>query len=383
MRKTLAAACAVGAMMLVGGQAASAATDTIVVDADGQASAASCNSHSLAYSTIQAAVDAAVPGTKILVCPGTYPEQVTISTAGIKLQSTQPKQAVIQAPASMVAPDALVRVTGGVSQVMIKQFTITGPFPDALFCSGEAWGVKVDGGASATIQQNDVSEIRSTDPGLRGCQEGLAIAVGRSFTGDVGHAVITGNTIETYQKGGIYVDGSGSQATIKNNVVTGNGLDPTIASNGIQISRDAIGLLSGNTITDNQYDGPDSATGILLYQANGRTKVSSITSSNDVGVYLSETTGAVVRDSSADNGFYGFYNESTSLSNKYTDNEASGNSQFDCEDDSTGAHTAGTANMWVGNTGTSSLPLGICSPPSRTFGSLNHQARTLHVSAAN
>jgi parallel beta-helix repeat protein len=102
-----------------------------------------------------------------------------------------------------------------------------------------------------------------------------------------------------------------------------------------------------------------------------------------VGIYLSEVTGAVVRDSTADGGLWGLYNEDTSTNNRYTGNEASGNSQFDCEDDSTGARTAGTANMWVGNTGATSLPVGICNAPSRTFGSLNHQVRALHASAAH
>jgi hypothetical protein len=49
-----------------------AAGDTLVVDDDGQGSAADCDATVGAYSTIQAAIDAASDGDTISVCPGTY-----------------------------------------------------------------------------------------------------------------------------------------------------------------------------------------------------------------------------------------------------------------------------------------------------------------------
>lgn len=49
-----------------------AAGDTLVVDDDGQGSASNCDSGDVAYSTIQAAIDAAIAGDTISVCPGTY-----------------------------------------------------------------------------------------------------------------------------------------------------------------------------------------------------------------------------------------------------------------------------------------------------------------------
>ena len=53
------------------------------------------------YPTIQAAVTAASPGAHIMVCPGTYVEQVTIPAGkdNLTLQSQKPLQAIIQAPA--------------------------------------------------------------------------------------------------------------------------------------------------------------------------------------------------------------------------------------------------------------------------------------------
>lgn len=40
-----------------------------------------CKSHMVSYSTISAAVAAAAPNSTVLICPGTYPEQVTITQA--------------------------------------------------------------------------------------------------------------------------------------------------------------------------------------------------------------------------------------------------------------------------------------------------------------
>jgi hypothetical protein len=61
------------------------AAATLVVDDDGFGSAASCNAGTVAYTTIQSAVDAAAPGDTIKVCPGTYAESVSVSTAGLNL----------------------------------------------------------------------------------------------------------------------------------------------------------------------------------------------------------------------------------------------------------------------------------------------------------
>ena len=65
---------------------ASAGNNTVVVDADGKATATKCNSNTAAdFSTIQAAIDDAGThaGTTILVCPGLYVEDVVVNKAVI------------------------------------------------------------------------------------------------------------------------------------------------------------------------------------------------------------------------------------------------------------------------------------------------------------
>ena len=88
------------------------------------------------FTSIQAAVNAAGPGDKVTVCPGTYNEQVTIGAGkdGLRVESQKPLEAVIKAPAVMTEPGDVVRINTA-QDVKLKGFTIAGPLPDALFCS--------------------------------------------------------------------------------------------------------------------------------------------------------------------------------------------------------------------------------------------------------
>src|SRR2546430_1990398 len=124
------------------------------------------------YPTIQAAVTAASPGSDIVVCAGTYVEQVTIPAAknDLILRSEKPLAAIIQAPAVMSGNKAIVTVAGA-QNVTIKGFTITGPGGGG--CDSIRWGVRVDSGGSATIRENHITEIHDTP--FSGCQNGIGI----------------------------------------------------------------------------------------------------------------------------------------------------------------------------------------------------------------
>ena len=62
----------------------SAQADTLYVDSSGMTT-----DGKMAYTSIQAAVNAASAGSKIIVDAGTYTENVTISTQGITLQDAE------------------------------------------------------------------------------------------------------------------------------------------------------------------------------------------------------------------------------------------------------------------------------------------------------
>src|SRR3954471_22307197 len=160
------------AFALLGAGQAAAATST--VDDDGKGTPSNCNAATPASPTIQGAINAASPGDNIAVCPGTYNEapRIPATKDDLTLYSTKPLQAVIKAPQPGPLPDKgdLIHIQGA-DDVSILGFTISGPLPDAEFCSTFVRaGIRVGDGGSATIAGNRITEIRSTSPALRGCQ---------------------------------------------------------------------------------------------------------------------------------------------------------------------------------------------------------------------
>ena len=230
--------------------------------------------------SIQDAVDAAQPGDTVQVCPGTYVEQVTIPNTkdGLVLKSTEQFEAVIKAPAGMTEP-GIVHIDGA-DDVTISGFTITGPFTDL---SGLRTGIFVGGGGSATIENNHITAIRGAP--MNGVQNGVAILVGRGSINETGTAVIDGNVIDDYQKGGIVVDNVRSSATITNNEINGAGPTTAIAQNGIQVSGGATAEISDNLVSGNNYT-PDGtvAAGILLAGSGPVTVENNTVTHNERGI---------------------------------------------------------------------------------------------------
>jgi hypothetical protein len=194
------------------------------------------------------------------------------------------------------------------------------------------------------------------------------VRVGRQATSSFGTATITENDFDKYQKGAVVVDGSGSNASVTLNEVTGEGPVGYIAQNGIQISRGATGNVGGNTVQDYTYSSAPSAssTGILLFEAGAGLIVNNnIARDNDDNIALFIVSGVTVQQNAAqDSTFYdGLFADSDTSGNHFLGNFASGSQLFDCEDLSTGAGTLGTANTWEENAGTTSAPPLICTPP--------------------
>ena len=241
------------------------------------------------FTSIQAAVDAATPGSIIVVCDGIYTEQVTIDKSLTLQAVADPTQhATVQAPLVMTNPKAIILVTGPLAMnVTIDGLIITGPGGGT--CDAIRSGIRVDGGATATITHNLIQDIHDTPFG--GCQNGVGILVGRQADGTMGTATIDDNTIKDYQKGGIVVDNTGSSAVITNNVVLGVGRTLIIAQNGIQVSRGAMvppTNLQGNTVMGNFYwnrsatTTPAVATGVIYFQSGEPGYEGPINSTNKI-----------------------------------------------------------------------------------------------------
>jgi hypothetical protein len=285
-----------------------------------------------AYSTVQSAVTAAelyesthttvVPTVEL--CPATYTEQVTITSS---LVITRAKVAASRGPVTIALPGSPVNsatncqandtagqipqsvieicaaATGGINtkgvSVSISHVTVQGDWATTV-CNDSLYDVLVEGGASLSLADS-VVERAGAYP-LNGCQGGVGVEAGFSPTRQVGHATLTGDTIQTYQKNGITIDGPGSTAWISGVTVSGAGPTAAIAQNGIQISLGATATVVGSTITGNNYTGSGdaSSTGILVFGGGGTVcgigknsplvKKASFTGNtlinNDVGVAL-------------------------------------------------------------------------------------------------
>jgi parallel beta-helix repeat protein len=267
------------------------------------------------FTSIQAAVNAAAPsGDTILVDPGAYLEQVTI-TKSLTLQGNG-AGAVIQAPTTLTADSFTLRVlveVGNAATVNMSNLTIQGPNPTINV------GLLVVGGATANVTGTTVAQIHQ-NASTFGDQTGFGIQVGGTGSqavGQVGHATITNCTVTDYQKVGIIIGRSGSSGTITGSTITGVGPTPLIAQNGIQIGPGtaAGATVSGNTISGNQFtgtgSGPDpftttQAAGILNF-IDSSSFTGNTVSGNDFGIASTNTgsTGTTISGNTVQDHFEG------------------------------------------------------------------------------
>ncbi len=295
---SLGAVAVTSAALLASASAASASTrPELWVATTGTATAADSNCATARYSTVQSAVTAAENGETahplavptIELCPGTYQEQVTITKSLAIIHAPRTGPVLIELPATPAlsatncqakatsgqVPQSVVEIcaaaagganTRGVS-VLISGVTVQGDWP-ADVCNDNLYGILVEGGAALTLAKSAVNDI-GADPLTQagGCQGGVGVEAGYSYTGQVGHATLTRDAIKGYQKNGVVADGSGSTGSIVDTTVTGAGATPYIAQNGIQISTGATGVVFQSVVSGNNYTGTGEASsaGILVY----------------------------------------------------------------------------------------------------------------------
>lgn len=256
------------------------------------------------YNTISAALAVAPVGGVVKVCSGVYAEQdlvtqsVTIQGLGgatLELPPS-PQSSSSSCLASAVGPglsyQVVLEVCAPSSTVTVSGLTIEGTWP-ASVCDDALYDVYV--GAGTLKLSNSSVEGAGGNALTDGCQGGVGIRAGSNALGLTGHVTLSGDTVNTYQKAGVVVDGPGSTTAISNTSVAGVGATSAIAQNGIQISRGATGTVTSTTVTGNECSvagvcGPNGWTdtqsdGILLYESGAVTVSNSTLSGNDTGFY--------------------------------------------------------------------------------------------------
>jgi parallel beta-helix repeat protein len=232
--------------------------------------------------TIQAAVNASSPGGTVLICPGTYPEQVTITknltVSGVA--SGNADQVVIAPPSTGVVINTFdlylppmdpvaAQVLVQNANVSLSSVTVDGANNGISSCATDLRGIYYQN-ASGSIQ-NVTTRNQTLAAGLTGCQSGEAIFAQSGYGSIVKeNLTIQNNNVHTFQKNGITADGETLNVNINGNYITGQGATTGAAENGIQISTGTQGKVQNNTVIDmiwapdTSSDPGNAAAGIIL-----------------------------------------------------------------------------------------------------------------------
>src|SRR5215469_9375707 len=275
--------------MTVRPQVAHAAPPVIVV---GTQSAACPDAQ---FSKIQEAVDHASPGAVIRICPGTYPEQVTITIA----LSLQGENGVVIEPSHVGvntmstfsgSPLAAIILVKDTTDVDIQGVIVDGANNDITACGADFIGILYQN-ASGEVKRVAVRNIKLSTT-LNGCQSGNAILV---QSGSAGMSVVDveDSSIHDYQKNGITGNEIGTKVRIENNVVTGVGPTTGAAQNGIQIGFGADGSISRNTVANHIWSPCVSVTSceaigidILVFQSDSVSVEQNVAGISQTGIAI-------------------------------------------------------------------------------------------------
>jgi hypothetical protein len=178
-----------------------------------------------------------------------------------------------------------------------------GKVQNALVFGALSYGVFVNGDTAATSVDVIDSNINTIgDNPLNGNQRGVAIYYRAFFSTGTATGRVSGNHISQYQKGGIVVNGPGSNVQVQNNEVLGQGPVSYIAQNGIQFGYGSSGSAMKNTVSGHSYTGTSTVSGGIIVvggpgygtcpdgnlcaYTTGIQIVQNTVTNNDVGIFL-------------------------------------------------------------------------------------------------
>lgn len=266
-----------------------------------------------AYTSIQAAVNAASSGDTIRICPGVYVEQVSID----KSLTLSAESGAILMPSSLQtnstslsdgSPIAVALLVANTSDVTISGIIVDGTNNAISACSPDFFGIAFQN-ASGTLRRSTVRNFKLT-AALNGCQTGSGILV-QSGGGQSSTVNIDTSSLHDYQKNGITANEVGTAVVIQSNVVTGVGPTTGAAQNGIQIGFGATGSITGNTVTNNIWSPCTAvatcaavATNILVYQSDGTTVTNNTVSVSQIGIFIAANSATLSGNHSTANSVF-------------------------------------------------------------------------------
>ncbi|HEY8492016.1 MAG TPA: hypothetical protein VIO14_13620 [Dehalococcoidia bacterium] len=247
------------------GPAATEAQATLLVDDDG----AQCPN---AFTTIQAAVNAAAPGDTVHVCNGRYREAVVIQKSLILEGDVD---TVVTTPGPVTANTTIITVQNA-TNVEIRNLVIGFPYyfaaetptgqPDlSVETNGpKAPGIQFRGvvytNAGGSIHDVNIARIRGAVDANGAPDPDMATQDSRSLVVNGGSSVQVFNLVTTdYGNVGVTVTGSGASARIQGVQIEGFGnLLPEsqlVVQRGIEVRNGASAVILGNGLENNWHTG--------------------------------------------------------------------------------------------------------------------------------
>jgi len=265
------------------------------------------------YATIQAAVSAVPAGSTVVVCPGSYPEQVLI-TQPLTLKGVTDgtgDAAVITVPAGGLVLNASAPVAfgGPVSgqlvvqnsvSVEVSDITVDGAGSGCVTGALRQAGIVVSGAGASDVGASSIKIDNVTVRNQHGCAEGEGIIADSSFL------TIVNNQIHDIDITGIVV-GAGTVNIHSNNMQTvSNGVSVNATNNTVITANTVAGAgqagiivqdnSAGTTVANNVVLASPAAIGIGLLASATNTMVTGNTVSNCIfGIMLGAVGNNVVQ----------------------------------------------------------------------------------------
>jgi hypothetical protein len=267
------------------------------------------------HTTIQAAIDVAVTGAKIIVIAGSYEEQLLIDGKTLTLEGAGKGVTNILSPATL----ATTFVTSGPNKCVVgvindgsltlKDLTIDGQNYGSVNYRFAGVGFRNTGG---TIDNCEILNIAESP--LTSTQHGVGVFA--LINDGVNRTVaVTDSTITGYQNSGVVVGGANASINITGSTLLGAGQILVTPQNGVQIAYGAGGTIHSSTISNHAYTGATYAScGILLYDGSSVDVVACPSiADNQIGAYYILTSGSFenntltsgVNAQGADNRYFG------------------------------------------------------------------------------
>lgn len=314
------------------------------------------------FASIQAAVVAADPGTRIMICEGTYTEEVVIASPaknGIQLIGRgRADDVVLDGLLGAAAPTGYNGIElSNVADVLLRNFTVTGFHENIYLLPGANGntvthmiargpsahdGIRLDNAHANVITHN---EIFGNGVPPRGC--GVDLLVGSSTN------LVMHNDIYAQDRAGIRLLGAGAGNIASHNVSTLNG-------NGVFLQNTNGSLIEHNFLEDNFAQGDQRGVGIRMLATTAATsnvvRFNHATGNQSDGIALENADSNTIElNHSNDNGRDGIRADALANGNLFDRNHMRANAEHDAHDDNR------PANTWVQNHCRTDFPPGtIC-----------------------